>query len=152
MLAHTDPYLSQLALEKNDFCLLLGVSNKHLHWPVYVHNFLHDLSAFVSIRQHSSAYVCIRQHTSAYVSIRQHTSAHVCIRQHTSASTSTAMPPPPPMLPLPMPSPPAGGGGERGFFSSSGGEGGGGSEGEYCAPVCVKEPCCWKGTACMFHI
>jgi hypothetical protein len=34
------------------------------------------ISAYVSIRQHTSAYVSIRQHTSAYVSIRQHTSAY----------------------------------------------------------------------------
>jgi hypothetical protein len=39
----------------------------------------------VSMRQHASAYVSMRQHTSAYVSIRQHTSAYVSIRQHTSA-------------------------------------------------------------------
>jgi hypothetical protein len=68
------------------------------------------MSAYVSIRQHTSLYVSIRdavgggggglgavqrgdevelvsirQHTSAYVSIRQHTSAYVSIRQHTSA-------------------------------------------------------------------
>jgi hypothetical protein len=41
------------------------------------------MSAYVSIRQHTSAYVSIR--TSAYVSIRQHTSAYASIRQHTSA-------------------------------------------------------------------
>jgi hypothetical protein len=46
------------------------------------------MSAYVSIRQHSSAYVSIRQHTSAYVSIRQHSSAFVSIRQHTSAYVS----------------------------------------------------------------
>jgi hypothetical protein len=38
------------------------------------------VSAYVSIRQHTSAYASIRQHTSAYVSIRQHTSAYVSIR------------------------------------------------------------------------
>ncbi len=49
------------------------------------------MSAYVSIRQHTSAYVSmsayvsIRQHTSAYVSIHPHTSAYVSIRQHTSA-------------------------------------------------------------------
>jgi hypothetical protein len=60
------------------------------------------LSAYVSIRQHTSAYVSIRQHTSACgcaakqqaaadaVSIRQHTSAYVSIRQHTSACGCTA--------------------------------------------------------------
>jgi hypothetical protein len=64
-----------------------------------------SISAYVSMRQHTSAYVSIRQHTSAYVSIsisasrsslivcplahrsagiRQHTytSAYVSIRQH----------------------------------------------------------------------
>ncbi len=41
------------------------------------------LSAYVSIRQHSSAYVSIRQYTSVYVSIRQHTSAYV--RRRTKA-------------------------------------------------------------------
>jgi hypothetical protein len=64
------------------------------------------MSAYASIRQHTSAYVSIRQHTSAYlktatrrdtasrinasayVSIRQHTSAYVSIRQHTSAYVS----------------------------------------------------------------
>jgi hypothetical protein len=71
------------------------------------------MSAYVSIRQHTSAYVSIRQHTSAYVSIRQHarhslgisrrgcpctsqgstsirqhTSAYVSIRQHESAHVS----------------------------------------------------------------
>jgi hypothetical protein len=70
------------------------------------------MSAYVSLRQHTSAYVSIRQHTSEFVSIpalppaitataataaaasgcfcvccciRQHTSAYVGIRQHTSA-------------------------------------------------------------------
>jgi hypothetical protein len=72
------------------------------------------LSAYISIRQHTSAYVSIRSahtsaHTSAssalrrepprrsapllpapvaYVSIRQHTSAYVSIRQHTAAYVS----------------------------------------------------------------
>jgi hypothetical protein len=35
------------------------------------------MSAYVSIRQHTSGYVSIRHHTSSYVSIRQHTSAYV---------------------------------------------------------------------------
>jgi hypothetical protein len=51
------------------------------------------MSAYVSIRQHTSAYRCLPAlpragytlNTSAYVSIRQHTSAYVSIRQHTSA-------------------------------------------------------------------
>ena len=43
------------------------------------------MSAYVSIRQHTSACVQIRQHTSKYVSIRQHTSAYVQIRQHMPA-------------------------------------------------------------------
>jgi hypothetical protein len=69
------------------------------------------MSAYVSIRQHTTAYeqaddfeprlvmlvleerqkrVLARalEHTSAYVSIRQHTSAYVSIRQHTSAYVS----------------------------------------------------------------
>jgi hypothetical protein len=47
------------------------------------------VSAYVSIRQHTSEYVSIRQHTAAYVSIRHDTAAHVSIRQHTSAHVST---------------------------------------------------------------
>ena len=41
------------------------------------------VTAYVSIRQHTSACVSMRQHTSAYVSIR--------IRQHTSAYVSSAV-------------------------------------------------------------
>jgi hypothetical protein len=58
------------------------------------------LTAYVSIRQHTSAYVSIRQHTPANVtrkpppdSIRQHTSAYVSIRQHTPANVTRKPPP-----------------------------------------------------------
>jgi hypothetical protein len=70
-----------------------------------------SVTAYVSIRQHTSAYVSIRQrmhmkrsqrirllrhrphvsihqHTSEYVSIRQHTSTYVSMRQHTPAYAS----------------------------------------------------------------
>jgi pantothenate kinase len=65
--------------------------------PAYV-------TAYVSIRQHTSAYVSIVEAPTcspetydsslllllpAYVSIRQHTSAYVSIRQHTSAYVRT---------------------------------------------------------------
>jgi hypothetical protein len=46
---------------------------------------LGSLSAFVSIRQHTSAYVSIYQHTSAYVSIREHISAYISIRLYTDS-------------------------------------------------------------------
>jgi hypothetical protein len=46
------------------------------------------MSAYVSIRQHTSAYVSMSQHSSAFVSIRQHSSAQVRTRQHTSAYVS----------------------------------------------------------------
>jgi hypothetical protein len=46
------------------------------------------LSAYVSIRQHTSAYASICQHATAHVSIRQHTSEYASIHQHTSAYAS----------------------------------------------------------------
>jgi hypothetical protein len=50
----------------------------------------HGLSAYVSIRRHTSAYVSIRQHTSAYASIRQHTSAYVSVTGEEDSGASEA--------------------------------------------------------------
>jgi hypothetical protein len=63
------------------------------HTSAYVRQYWHSvvLPTYASIRnllRQTSEYVSIRKHTSAYVSIRQHTSAYVSIRQHTSAYVS----------------------------------------------------------------
>jgi hypothetical protein len=59
------------------------------------------MSAYISIRQHTSAYGSIRQHTAAYGSIREHTSAHVSKQSVPAASISeeaSSVPPSAPML------------------------------------------------------